>query len=410
MSESHAGIYLDNAATSFPKPPEVLEAVVEYHTRIGASAGRGAYREALRAGEILAECREAIRRLVNAPAAERVLFTLNCTDALNLALKGILRPGDHVVTTWMDHNSILRPLHRLESEGRISVTRVRAGDDGIVDPGAVAAAFRPDTRLLATLHASNVTGAIQPVAALGGLCRSRGVRFLLDAAQSAGSLPLDMEALGVDLLAMPGHKGLLGPLGTGVLVLGAGIDIEPLREGGTGSRSEEPVQPRFLPDLHEAGSHNGPGIAGLLAGVRFLLGTGVAAIHARKRAITERLLDGFLDTPGLLVYGPADPERRLPVFSLNFGEAGPERAARLLEDRWGLRTRPGLHCAPFAHRTLGTLSTGTVRLSPSFFTTDAEVERTLAAVRELATRREVLIRVGGSAGRGSAKAEDQRPT
>jgi cysteine desulfurase family protein len=390
-----ARIYLDNAATSFPKPGSVVDAVMHYTTQVPASAGRGAYREARLAGEMLAELRARICRLVNGTDPDRVIFGLNGTDALNLAIKGIVRPGDHVVTTCMDHNSVLRPLARLEEDGICQTTRVEAGADGIVDAAAVRAALRPGTRLVVMTHASNVGGGIQPAAEVGRAARERGAAFLLDAAQTMGSIPVDVEALHVDLLAFPGHKAVMGPQGTGVLWIRPGIELSPLREGGTGSRSDLAVQPDFLPDRFEPGAHNGPGLAGLLAAVKFLEATGVPAIAARKREIARGFLDVFARIPGCRVHGPRDVGRRVPIFSVTFEGADPGRVAAALDDGYEIKVRAGLHCAPFAHRTFGTFeSGGSVRFSPGFFTTDDEIARTAEALEQ------VLGRVSAASGMG----------
>lgn len=377
-------LYFDNAATSCPKPPEVRAAVLRYLDDVGASAGRGAYREAREAGAILDRCRAALARLLNGGRPEQVVFTLNCTDALNLGLKGCLRDGDHVVTTWMDHNSILRPLHHLEERGLVSVTRVRASPVGVVDPLRIREAITPKTRLVAMLHGSNVAGSLQPVAEVAEICRSRGVLLLVDAAQTLGTVPIDVRALGVDLLAFPCHKGLMGPTGTGGLWISERVDLRPLREGGTGSKSEDAVQPPFLPDRYEAGSHNLLGIAGLLGALEFIGRMGIESIAAHKRMLIARFLEGFAAIPGIVLHGPRDPARKVAVFSISVPGADPLAFGRRLDDEAGVKVRSGLHCAPFAHRTLGTWPGGTVRFSPGFFTTAGDVDAALDAVRRLA--------------------------
>jgi cysteine desulfurase family protein len=374
-------IYLDNAATSFPKPDAVIQAMVHYATDVPASAGRGAYREARVAGEMLAELRTRLCRLFNGRNPERVIFGLNGTDALNLAIKGTVTPGDHVVTTWMDHNSVLRPLARLEQDRVIEITHVRAGSDGIVDPADVRAAILPHTRLVVMTHASNVGGGIQPAAEIGRIAKEAGALFLLDAAQTMGAIPIDVEALGADLLAFPGHKAMMGPQGTGVLWIREGVLVRPLREGGTGSRSDLAIQPDFLPDRFEPGAHNGPGLAGLLAAARFLEETGIAAIAARRREIARSFLDGFGRIRGCRVHGPADEARRVPIFSVAFGGVTAAAVAEALDARFDVKVRAGLHCAPLAHRTFGSFeSGGSVRFSPGFFTTDAEAVHTFEAL------------------------------
>jgi selenocysteine lyase/cysteine desulfurase len=277
------------------------------------------------------------------------------------------------------------------------VTRVPAGPDGIVDPGDVRAAFRANTRLVVMTHASNVGGGIQPAAEVGRIARGHGALFLLDAAQTMGSVPVDVEAMHVDLLAFPGHKAMMGPQGTGVLWMREGVDVVPLREGGTGSRSDLAVQPDFLPDRYEPGAHNGPGLAGLLAAAKFLERTGVAAVAERKRELSRRFLDGFARHPDCRVPGPEDPSLRIPIFSVSFERRDPARIAAELDDRFAIKVRAGLHCAPLAHRTFGTFeSGGSLRFSPGFFTTDAEVVHTFDALDR------ILQRLPASAGMGAA--------
>lgn len=361
--------YFDNAATSFPKPPGVVEAVRDYIEHNGASAGRGAYREAVDSGRLIEQCRAALRRLFGLSQRDHVVFTLNGSDALNLAIKGLVRPGDHVVTSVMDHNSVLRPLSALAEREGVTWTAVK------VDPHTtrlavddVAAAIRPETRLVAINHASNVTGVLQPIEEIAGLCRARGVFLLVDAAQSAGHVPIDFGRTPIDLLATPGHKGLLGPLGTGVLLIRAGVEehLRTVREGGTGSVSEQPVQPDFLPDKYEAGSHNAVGIAGLLAALRWLEQRTVAAQHAHEQTLCAEMIARLEALPAEILtwYGPRDAAQRVGVFSVRVGDFEPTELAAILESQFGLLTRPGLHCAPLAHETIGTHTNGgTTRFS-----------------------------------------------
>lgn len=381
-------LYFDNSATSHPKPVEVAAAVHDYFDRVHASAGRGAYREAVESRAILDAARDAVHRLFNCAPHDHVIFTFNGTDSLNLAIKGLVRPGDHVVTTVLDHNSVLRPLAALAAQHGVRWTPVPVDPrTTLLDPGAVAAALEPGTRLVAVNHASNVTGVLQPLADVAAICRARGVRLLVDAAQSAGHLPIDFATLGADLLACPGHKGLLGPLGTGVLLIRGGVEDElrTVREGGTGSWSEEPRQPAALPDRFEAGSHNAPGLAGLRAGVEWLLKHGLPAIRAHELALCERLAARLDAIPGLTWYGPRAVRQRVAVFSVRLEGYEPGELAALLESRYGVLTRSGLHCAPLAHRAIGTLELGgTTRLSAGPFTTDDDVDAVAAALAELA--------------------------
>lgn len=384
----HAGrLYCDNAATSYPKPPGVLEAVCDFLSRVGASAGRGAYREAIESGRVLERCRNAVRGLFGARTADTVIFTLNGTDALNLALKGALREGDHAVTTWMDHNSVLRPLSALESARSVRWTAVRADPHtSLVSVDDVAIALRRETRLVALNHVSNVTGAIQPLDAIAHLCRERGVLLLVDAAQSAGHLPIDLSKTPIDLLAAPGHKGLLGPLGTGLLVIRAGLEnaLTTFREGGTGSRSEEPIQPSDAPDKFEAGSHNAVGLAGLLAGLAWIEQRGVPALRAHEIELMERLMPRLDRCDGLRWFGPRDASQRVGVFSVRLDGLPPEELSTLLEQEFGILSRSGLHCAPFAHRTIGTHdSGGTTRLSLGPLHTLAHADQIAEALASL---------------------------
>ncbi len=381
-------IYLDNAATSFPKPPGVAQAVQHYLTQIGASAGRGAYREAVESGRILARLREKLRTLFAAGPDDAVIFTLNGTDALNTAIRGLIRPGDHVVTTAMDHNSVLRPLVGMQQRDRIEVTIVEPPDASTrIAAEQIAAALRPQTRAVVFNHASNVTGVLQPLADVAELCRRRGVLLIVDAAQSAGHVPIDFSALGLAALAMPGHKGLLGPLGTGVLILRADLieQTVPLREGGTGSVSEEPRQPDFAPDKFESGSHNAVGLAGLLAAVEWIEQQTLAALRRHELELCHQMLERLGEIPGLRLFGPRDPQQRVGVFSVRIDGFEPHELSALLESQFGILTRSGLHCAPLAHRAIGTLETGgTTRLSFGPFVTANDIEHTAKALRSLA--------------------------
>ncbi len=381
-------LYLDNAATSYPKPPAVAAAVQDYFDTVHASAGRGAYREALASERVLEGCRTAIRELFRCARGDHVIFGLNGTDALNLAIKATVRPGDHVVTTVMDHNSVLRPLSALEEQVGIRWTAVAADPATTrVSPDDVARALRPETRLVVVNHASNVTGALQPVEVIADICREHGVLLLVDAAQSAGHVPIEFRSAGIDLLACPGHKGLLGPLGTGVLLIRAGIEerMRTVREGGTGSSSENPVQPTTLPDRFEAGSHNAPGLAGLRAAVRWILDRGLRSLREHELRLCARLRERLDGVAGLQWYGPREPAERVGVFSFRIAGVEPSELSALLETRFNILSRSGLHCAPLAHRALGTLETGgTTRLSTGPFTTDADIDRAADALATIA--------------------------
>jgi cysteine desulfurase family protein len=379
-AEPKTEIYLDNAATSWPKPPAVLQAMAAYQEEVGASAGRGGYRRAVRAAEVLFDAREAVAALFGVRDSRRVIFTLNATAALNLALWGYLREGDHVVTTSMEHNSVARPLNHLKRERGVETTYVAASAEGFVDPGDVAKAITRATRLVAIIHASNVCGAINDVAAVGSLCRERGIKVLVDAAQSAGSAPLDVESMNLDLAAFPGHKGLLGPLGTGVLYVGPGVDFPSLVQGGTGTNSELTSQPDFLPDRYEAGSHNAVGIAGLKAACDFVAAATPEAIGQHKSALAGRFARAVAEVPGVTCFGPADFSLNAGVVSIRASGVDVATLGRRLDEEYGIMVRTGLHCAPLAHRTLGTMDTGTARFSFGYFNTAEHADAAARAV------------------------------
>jgi cysteine desulfurase family protein len=380
-------IYLDNAATTWPKPESVYEAVDDYQRGLGTSPARGVYAEAVEADRIVDAARRAVADLLRAEGPQRIAFAFNGTDALNLAIHGILRPGDHVVTTVVDHNSVLRPLRWLEERGVIQVSRIGCDASGVVDPAQIRAAMRPQTRLVAVVHASNVTGAIQPVAEIGRLVRPSGALLLVDAAQSLGHLPIDVRAMGIDLLAAPGHKGLLGPLGTGILYLRPGVEdrLESFRQGGTGTHSDEDRQPQSLPDKYEPGNHNAAGLCGLRAGVAYLQDRGLDALRAEEIQLTGRLMDGLAAIPGVELYGPRDPAARVGVVSVALQGYSPQECAAALDLHFRIQVRAGIHCAPLMHRALGTVAAGgTVRFSLGPFNTAGDVDAAVAAVGELA--------------------------
>ncbi len=379
-------IYLDNAATSWPKPPGVAEAMTHFVTEVGANPGRAGHRRAVEAGRTVYAAREAVATLFHASDPLRVVFGQNVTEALNLALRGILRPGDHVVTSSMEHNSVMRPLRALERDG-VAVSVVPCSPAGTLDPDDLEAALRPDTAMIVLNHASNVVGTLLPVGEAGAIARKHGIPLLVDVAQTGGAYPLDMEALGIDLLAFTGHKSLCGPMGTGGLIVGPGFDahrLRPLKRGGTGSRSEWEEQPEFLPDACESGTLNVPGLAGLEAGVRWVLDRGVEAIRAHEEALTQRLLDGLLGIAGVTLYGPQDVDRQVAVVSFSIDGLDPAEAGLRLDDEYGILCRVGLHCSPAAHRTIGTYPTGTVRFGLGAMSTSGDVDAALVAVRTLA--------------------------
>ena len=376
-------IYLDNAATSWPKPEAVYRAADEALRR-GGSPGRSGHKLSNAAGRTVEEARILLARLFTATKPESIVFTLNATDALNLALKGVLSRGDHVITSTMEHNSVARPLEALKANG-VEVTKVAMSLVSGVNLEAVKAAIKVNTKLMVFSHVSNVTGTINPIAELGALCRESGILFLVDAAQSAGAIPIDVMKMKIDLLAFPGHKALLGPGGTGGLYISEGLRLKPLREGGTGSFSEMLSQPEKMPDRYESGTLNASGIAGLAEGVRFLLEHGVPAIQKKEAALTNMLLKGISEISGITVFGPPPGEERAAVVSLLNNGIEPVQTAIILDNVFDIAVRAGLHCAPDAHRTLGTLDAGgTVRFSIGAFNTEKDIELCLEALRSIA--------------------------
>jgi cysteine desulfurase family protein len=379
-------VYLDNAATSFPKPEAVYAAADRALRGLGASPGRGGHRRALEAGRLVFEAREAAAGLFGIADSARVAFTANATEALNFALFGLLQPGDRVVTSTMEHNAVTRPLRALQERG-VTVVKVPADRQGFVDPAAIRQACTETTRLVVLTHCSNVTGTLQPIEEIGPWCRREGILFLVDAAQSAGQFALDVAAMGIDLLAVPGHKGLMGPPGTGLLYLREGIELRPLIYGGTGGNSHSDLPPDAMPERLEAGTLNTPGLAGLRAGIEFLLGEGLAAVCARKTELLARLIGGLREIPEVELYGPLEPRFHGGVLSFNLAGRDPAEIGFLLDRDHGILCRVGLHCAPDAHRTIGTFPHGTVRVSPGYFTTVAEIDHLVAAVAAVAARR-----------------------
>jgi cysteine desulfurase family protein len=377
-------IYLDHAATSHPKPAEVVGAVLRALEH-GGNPGRGQHARAAAAAAVVEGARSALAELLGGVDPSRIAFTGGATDALNIAIKGTLRPGDHVVTTALEHNSVLRPLRGLADRVGVRVTVVPVGPDGFLEVARLREALLAETRLVVLTHASNVTGAVQPVADVAEACAAVGVPVLLDAAQTAGELPLEVAQLGVAMAVLPGHKGLLGPQGAGALYVREGDEPERWREGGTGTGSESDVHPGGMPGRLEAGTAPVPAIAGLGAGVRLVLERGVAAVQAHQERLTALVTEGLLAIPGVRVYGATDPSRRVGVTAFNIDGSDATEVAVVLENGFGIEVRAGLHCAPLAHRTIGSPPSGAVRVSTGFSTTEGDVEAFLAAVREVAT-------------------------
>ncbi|HEX4795413.1 MAG TPA: aminotransferase class V-fold PLP-dependent enzyme [Humisphaera sp.] len=385
-------LYLDNAATSNPKPREVYEAMARYASDLGASAGRGAYHEAVQTGALMNDCRRRLNRLFNGERPEHFVFTLNCSDALNMALRGLIDPHgtSHAICTHIDHNSILRPLRAMEDRGWLEQTRVAVDGSGLVDPAEIRRAIRPETKLIAITHVSNVTGTIQPIREIGRIAREAGIPFVVDAAQSAGHLPIDVQADQIDLLAAPGHKSLFGPLGTGFLYIRPGIEriLQTIKEGGTGSVSELDRQPDFLPDKYEPGSHNAIGIIGLCEGVKWVLEQTVDRLHAQDMELSRTFIEGISNIEGLSYYGPRGTENRVGVFSVRLEGYDPQELSAALEASFGILTRSGIHCAPLAHEAIGTASLGgTTRFSFGPFVAARDIRFAIDALAELSNAR-----------------------
>lgn len=375
-------IYMDNAATTWPKPLEVIRAVTGCMENYGANPGRSGHKMAVQAGQILLYTREMLCQLFHVPDPFRIIFTYNCTDSLNLAIKGSVLPGDHVITTSMEHNAAARPLKELEKHG-LELTIVQAGPDGSLDPDDIKKAIKANTRLIVTTHASNVTGTILPIEDIGKIARSHGIPYLIDAAQTAGVLPIDLSELPVDLMAFPGHKGLLGPQGTGGLYIHPEIKLRAVREGGTGSQSESVFQPDILPDKYESGTMNTPGIAGLGAGVRQLLKEGQSKILSHENRLGKLFLEALSHIKKIKIYGPSDISKRTGIISVNIENKDSSEVANLLDERYNIAVRGGLHCAPLAHNTIGTFRQGTVRFSYGVFNRLDEVKSCIRALEEI---------------------------
>lgn len=379
-------IYLDNAATSFPKRPGVCEAMDRYSRACGAPVGRGAYRHAVDVQRTVDHCRRQAAQLLGATSPERIVFTFNGTDALNLAILGVCRTGDHVITSVLEHNSVLRPLRYLADQRQVQVSYLSPHADCRISPADVRNEVRPHTRLVAITHASNVTGTIQPVEEIADIVRQTRALFLVDAAQTAGHVPIDVAHPGIDLLAASGHKGLGGPLGTGLLYLRPHLEHEvvPLRFGGTGSHSEREEQPDELPDRYEAGNHNAPGLAGLDAALEHVIASDPAKQHAREIQLTARLIEELQSIPRVTVHVPGRLEHQLGVVSISVEGLEPQILAALLDQEFDVQTRAGLHCAPRAHAWLGTAARGgTVRFSLGHASTEEEIVAAASAVNAI---------------------------
>jgi cysteine desulfurase family protein len=377
-------IYLDNAATSWPKPETVYQTMDKFLRERGGNPGHGSHSLANAAKQTVDEARIRVARFINATEVAGIIFTLNCTDSINIGLKGLLKPGDHVITSRLEHNAVIRPLFKLAEQG-VKVTKVAVSPEtGTVSPLDIEKAITPQTRLVCIIHASNVNGVVQPVAEYGALARRHNLILMVDAAQSAGHYPVDVQAANIDLLAFSGHKGTLGPPGVGVLYIGPRVELDTLREGGTGTFSESEKQPDQLPNKFEAGTMNSVGIAGLAAGIRFIQETGPAQVLSYEKKLISMLAQGLAAIPGVSTFTAGKGNEQAPVISFNISGYEPGEVGAILDQAFDIKVRSGLHCSPEAHKTLGTFPKGTVRLSPGFFNTEEQIEKTLEAIAKMA--------------------------
>ena len=367
------GVYFDNAATSHPKPPSVYEAINYTLRHVGANPGRSEHTLSQFANRIIFGARETIAKFFNVPNSRNIVFTSNGTEALNLALKGLLNPGDHVITSSMEHNSVVRPLNTLKNDG-VKVTIVQCDKQGKLNPDNVREEIKKNTRLIVITHASNVTGTILPVEEIGEIAAKKGIPLLVDAAQTAGTIPVDVVKKKISLLACPGHKGLLGPQGTGFLYIGEEINLKPLIEGGTGSNSELLEQPDFLPDRFQSGTLNTPGIAGLNAGIEFINKKSIQGIREHEDMLCETFMNKLKEINPVRIYGPLSKKEKTALVSFNIEGRDPADIATALDEKYKIMVRVGLHCSPYAHKTIGTYPAGTLRASFSIFNTDQEID------------------------------------
>lgn len=375
-------IYLDNAATSFPKPRTVYQNVTRAMTKYGANPGRGSHAMAIEGAKVIYETRELLAQLFNLDDPMRVIFTFNATDGLNLAIKGLLKSGDHVIVTSMEHNSVLRPVTELQKNG-VDNTIVSCETDGKIDISNIENAIRDNTKLIVTTHVSNLTGTIFPIEEIGNMCKKHKITYLLDASQSAGVLDIDLKKLNIDFVAFPGHKGLLGPQGTGALLINSDIQMNQLKEGGTGSESSNLNQPNFYPDKFEAGTPNLPGIAGLNAGLKYIINRGTKSIYSHEKELIDLFINTLKNNEKIVIYGPKDINDRCGVVPINIVGIDSSEVAYLLDTKYNIAVRPGLHCAPLAHKTIGTEKIGAVRFSLGPFNKESDIMAAAKALDEI---------------------------
>ena len=376
-------IYLDNAATSFPKPEAVYQALDHFARNDLANPGRAGHKMALAAERALDDCRHLLNQFFHGEGPERFIFTLNCTDALNMAFKGVLNAGDHVITTDLEHNSVSRPLRAMELAGKITLTRIQADKGGTIDPDDIRKAITPKTRMIALTHCSNVLGTVQPIAEIGNIARTQEILFLVDAAQTAGVIPIDIQTMNIDLLALPGHKSLLGPTGTGALYVGPAAIVGAWREGGTGGDSSSETQPRDYPYFLEGGTPNVLGVAGLAAGIKYVSERGLTKIHQHEGELVEQLWKRLDEIGGYEVFGHRDLLRRVGTLCFRSESLPAAEIGGILDQAFEIAIRPGLHCAPYIHRSIGTFPDGAVRVSPGPFNTAEDIDTLANALAEI---------------------------
>ena len=378
-------IYLDNGATTFPKPKVVTDKIMECSLGYAGNPGRSGHKLAMKMDLEIYETREKICKLINGTEVLNVIFTFNATDSLNLAIKGVLEEGDHVITTSMEHNSVLRPLNKLRKDGKIELSIVYADDKGYIDPQKIFEALTPNTKMIVTTHMSNVFGTIVDIKAIGDFCKENNILYLVDASQSIGVLDIDVQEMNIDLLAFPGHKALFGPMGTGALYIKEGIIVKPLKEGGTGSYSHSIDQPDLYPDSLESGTPNGVGIIALGKGIDFINEVGLENIRNHEMSLKNHFIELLKDNEDVILYGTLD-DRQGAVVSLNVKDMDSSEISYILSDEFDIYTRPGFHCAPLAHKTMGTEELGAIRFSFGYYNTLEEVEKTVEALLNIIER------------------------
>ena len=377
------GIYLDNAATSFPKPKEVATAVYDFMVNNGTSSGRGSYKKAMQSDYIVYECRKLIGKLFNFDNPKKVIFTSNVTDSLNIAMRGILKENDHVITSSLEHNAVWRCLKTLERDINIKIDTVECSKDGITNPQDIKKYIKKDTALIVFTQASNVLGTIQPIREIGAIAREHNIPFLVDSAQSAGAMKIDVKEDNIDILAFTGHKSLLGPMGTGGLIINTNIDIKPLKAGGTGGDSAYEYQPDYYPNHLETGTSNVSGIAGLREAIKFLNKEGIENINNKEKELTKYALEKLETVKDIEIYGPKDCEKMLSVISFNIKDKRPEDVGSILDQKYDIMLRAGLHCAPTAHSVIGTKERGTLRIGLGYFNEKEDIDKLVEALNNL---------------------------